>query len=146
MAVVHMPPNIFANTGTNVSILFLDKMKTSETAVLVDASKLGTKVKEGKNQKTLLSSEDEERIIETINSAEIIEDFSAVVNMGQIKEKSFSFNAGQFFETKVEHIEMSPEAFRSSIGEYKTRLNKLFSEGQKLEVEITENFDRIIYG
>lgn len=54
--VVSMPSNIFATTGTNVSILFIDK-KNKGDVVLIDASNLGTKVKEGKNQKTVLSPE-----------------------------------------------------------------------------------------
>ena len=45
--VVSMPSNIFATTGTNVSILFIDK-KNKGDVVLIDASNLGTKVKEGK--------------------------------------------------------------------------------------------------
>ena len=49
--VVSMPSNIFATTGTNVSILFIDKGNTQGDIVLMDASKLGTTVKEGKNQK-----------------------------------------------------------------------------------------------
>ena len=49
--VVSMPSNIFATTGTNVSVLFLDK-ENKEDVVLIDASKLGENVKEGKNQKT----------------------------------------------------------------------------------------------
>ena len=52
--VVSMPSNIFATTGTNVSILFIDDAN-QEGVVLIDASNLGTKVKDGKNQKTLLS-------------------------------------------------------------------------------------------
>ena len=43
--VVSMPSNIFATTGTNVSVIFLDKSNTEGQVVLVDASKLGTKVK-----------------------------------------------------------------------------------------------------
>ena len=45
--VVSMPSNIFATTGTHVSILFLDKTN-KEDVVLVDASGLGEKIKEGK--------------------------------------------------------------------------------------------------
>jgi type I restriction enzyme M protein len=59
--VVSMPSNIFATTGTNVSILFIDKANTKGDIVLMDASKMGTTVKEGKNQKTLLSPEEEDR-------------------------------------------------------------------------------------
>lgn len=58
--VVSMTSNIFATTGTNVSILFLDATN-KEGVVLIDASKLGKKVKDGKNQKTLLSTEEEDR-------------------------------------------------------------------------------------
>ena len=56
--VVSMPSNIFATTGTNVSILFIDG-SNKEKVVLIDASNLGTKVKDGKNQKTFLSEEEE---------------------------------------------------------------------------------------
>ena len=44
--VVSMPSNIFATTGTNVSILFIDKANKKGEIVLMDASKLGTTVKE----------------------------------------------------------------------------------------------------
>ena len=60
--VVTMPSNIFATTGTNVSVLFIDK-ENKEDVILIDASNLGEKIKEGKNQKTVLSSEEEEKII-----------------------------------------------------------------------------------
>ena len=43
--VVSMPSNIFATTGTNVSVLLLDKANTKGDIVLMDASKLGTTVK-----------------------------------------------------------------------------------------------------
>jgi len=66
--VVSMPSNIFATTGTNVSILFLDNANKKGDIVLMDASKLGTTVKEGKNQKTLLSAQEEDRIINTFNN------------------------------------------------------------------------------
>lgn len=56
--VISMPSNIFATTGTNVSILFIDRENNKGDIVLMDASKLGETIKEGKNQKTLLSSEE----------------------------------------------------------------------------------------
>jgi len=62
--VISMPSNIFATTGTNVSILFIDAANKGDV-VLIDASGLGEKVKEGKNQKTLLSVEDEQLIIDS---------------------------------------------------------------------------------
>ena len=56
--VISMPSNIFATTGTNVSILFIDKGKRDTNVTLIDATKLGTKIKEGKNQKTVLSPDE----------------------------------------------------------------------------------------
>src|SRR5690606_15263155 len=82
--VVSMPSNIFATTGTNVSIVFLDAANKGDV-VLVDASNLGTTVKEGKNQKTLLSHIEENQIIETFISKEVKEDFSVVISYDEIK-------------------------------------------------------------
>ena len=45
-----MPPNIFATTGTKVSILFIDKANKEEV-VLIDASRLGETIKEEKIKK-----------------------------------------------------------------------------------------------
>ena len=38
---INMPSNVFATTGTNVSVLFFDKSKQNDKVVLIDASKLG---------------------------------------------------------------------------------------------------------
>ena len=38
---ISMPSNVFANTGTNVSVLFFDNSRKTDKVVLIDASKLG---------------------------------------------------------------------------------------------------------
>lgn len=43
---ISMPSNVFANTTTNVSVLFFDKTRTSDKVILIDASKLGEDYKE----------------------------------------------------------------------------------------------------
>ena len=53
---VSMPSNVFATTGTNVSVLFFDNSRRHDKVVLIDASKLGEKRKDGKNQRTFLRS------------------------------------------------------------------------------------------
>ena len=100
--VISMPSNIFANTGTNVSILFLDKANTDGKVLLLDASKLGTKVKDGKNQKTVLSDDEVARIINTFVGHQVEDDFSVSVSTEDIKNKGYSFSAGQYFEVKIE--------------------------------------------
>lgn len=143
--VVSMPSNIFANTGTNVSILFIDKANTKGDVLLMDASKLGTKVKDGKNQKTVLSSEEEQRIIDTFINHEAVDDFSVSVSYDDIKEKNYSFSAGQYFEVKIEYVDITAEAFEAKMNEYKTSLNEKFQKGHELEKSILEQLGRLKY-
>jgi type I restriction enzyme M protein len=143
--VVSMPSNIFATTGTNVSILFLDKANTKGDIVLMDASKLGTTVKEGKNQKTLLSETEEQLIIDTFNKHVAKEDFTVVVSYEQIKEKNYSFSAGQYFDVKIEYTDISPAEFETKMSGFKTNLDSLFAESKSLEKEIQKQLNGLKY-
>lgn len=133
--VVSMPSNIFATTGTNVSILFLDAANKGDI-VLIDASNLGTKVKDGKNQKTLLSTAEEDQIIRVFNAKEAVEDFSVVVSYDDITAKNYSLSAGQYFDVKVDHVVMTPKQFEKQLADRKDRLSSLFAESGKLEKQI----------
>lgn len=142
--VVSMPSNIFATTGTNVSILFIDASNKSDV-VLLDASNLGTKVKEGKNQKTLLSALEEDRIIATFNSKEQIENFSIILSYKQIADKNYSLSAGQYFDVKIEHSDLTPTQFSEKLQDFSTRLDLLFSESSGLETEIKKQLAKVRY-
>jgi type I restriction enzyme M protein len=143
--VVSMPSNIFATTGTNVSILFLDKANTKGDIVLMDASKLGTTVKEGKNQKTLLSADEEQRIITTFNLHQAADDFSVVVSYEQIKDKNYSFSAGQYFDVKIEYTDITPKQFTAKMDGFKQNLDSLFAESKELEKEIKKQLGGLKY-
>lgn len=135
--VVSMPSNIFATTGTNVSILFLDASQR-EQVVLIDASALGVKIKESKNQKTLLSHAEEQRIVDTFNAREAVEDFSVVVGYDEIVKKNYSLSAGQYFEVKIEYQDLTPKQFAKKIEGFESRLDEIFKESKKLEKEIAK--------
>lgn len=143
--VVSMPSNIFATTGTNVSILFLDAANTKGDIVLMDASKLGTTVKDGKNQKTLLSDQEERTIIDTFNRHEAVEDFSVVLSYEQIAEKNYSFSAGQYFEVKIEYTDITADEFKTKMDGFKGNLNNLFEESRSLEIEIEKQLEGLRY-
>lgn len=143
--VVSMPSNIFATTGTNVSILFIDKTNTEEV-VLIDASNLGTTVKEGKNQKTVLSYEEEGQIINTFNTKEMVDDFSVVVSYDDIAARNYSLSAGQYFEVKIEYIDIDKDDFDRTIKGYEDGLSALFKESKNLEVNIQERLKGLVYG
>jgi type I restriction enzyme M protein len=139
--VVSMPSNIFATTGTNVSILFIDNANKKGDIVLMDASKLGTTVKDGKNQKTLLSHDEEQKIINTFNKHEAIENFTVVVSYDQIKVKNYSFSAGQYFEVKIDYTDISPAEFETKMNGFKANLDSLFAESKSLEIEIQKQLN-----
>lgn len=140
--VVSMPSNIFATTGTNVSVIFLDKQNKGDV-VLIDASNLGTTIKEGKNQKTVLSTEEEDKIIDTFNKKEAIEDFSVVVSYDAIKEKNYSLSAGQYFEVKIDYVDITEEEFKTKLNGFETNLKTLFAESKVLEQEIENNLKNL---
>lgn len=140
---ISMPSNIFATTGTNVSIIFVDKENTTGKVVLVDASNLGKKVKDGKNQKTLLSQKDEQQIINAFKNKEAIEDFSVVLDYSEIKEKDYSFAAGQYFDIKIDYINITKEEFDEKMNNYKINLRSFFMQSRNLEKSIEEQLESL---
>ena len=142
--VVSMPSNIFATTGTNVSILFIDA-SNKEKVVLIDASNLGEKVKDGKNQKTVLTECEEKRICEAFNNKWSEEDFSVVVSYDDIAARNYSVSAGQYFDVKIEYTDMTPEQFAAKMKGFTENLNNLFEQSRELEVQIKMQMADIKY-
>lgn len=136
--VISMPSNIFATTGTNVSILFLDRANNKGDIVLMDASKLGETVKEGKNQKTLLRPDEEQLIIETFNAHKAVDDFAVVVSYEQIKEKNYSMSAGQYFDIKLNYTDITHAEFEKRISHFNNSINSLFNESREIENQINK--------
>ena len=142
--VVSMPSNIFATTGTNVSILFLDAANNGDV-VLIDASNLGETVKEGKNQKTVLTKDEEEHIIRTFTQKKAIDNFSVTVSYEDIKAKNYSLSAGQYFEVKIEYMDITYEEFEKKLKTHEKTLEGLFEDSYKLNDAIKNNFERLRY-
>lgn len=142
---VSMPSNVFANTGTNVSVLFFDNAKNHDKVILIDASKLGEDYQDGKNKKRRLREEDIELIINTFNDKKNVDDFSIAVSYEEIKEKKYSLSAGQYFDIKIEYIDMTPEEFETKMKEYQKELQEYFEEGEKLQKEIMKQLGKIKY-
>ena len=135
--VVSMPSNVFANTGTNVSVLFFDKSKSSDKVILIDASKLGEEYKDSNGlKKRRLTNEEIEKIVKTFRNKEVVEDFSVAVTYDEIKEKGYVLSAGQYFDIKIEYVDITEEAFNSQMKADMEELNAMFEESHKLEEEI----------
>lgn len=142
--VVSMPSNIFATTGTNVSILFMDDSNKGKV-VLIDASDLGGKIKDGKNQKTVLSQDEEHRIIDTFNAKKAVQNFSVAVSYEDIEARNYSLSAGQYFDIKIEYSDITPELFAEKIQRSVSNLDSMFSRSRELELEIKKQLTGLRY-
>lgn len=142
--VVSMPSNIFATTGTNVSILFIDASNKGDV-VLIDASNLGQKIKDGKNQRTVLSVEEEQGIIDVFNGKQAEDDFSVAISYDDITAKNYSLSAGQYFDVKIEYVDITPEQFAEKMKGFSDNLDGLFKQSRDLEGEIKKRLAGLDY-
>ena len=140
---VSMPSNVFANTGTNVSVLFFDKSASTKKVVLIDASKLGEEYKEGNNQKKRLRDFEVEKIVSTFRECKAVDDFSVCVSYDDIKEKNYSLSAGQYFDIKIEYVDITEEEFNIRMASFRQTLTEQFAESHRLEEEIMRQLDSL---
>lgn len=154
---ISMPSNVFATTGTNVSVLFFDNSRRIEnpkenderhkqdSVILIDASKLGEEYKDGNNQRRRLRLEEIDLIVDTFAKKEAVDDFSVYVTYEEIIAKKYALAAGQYFDVKIEYVDMTPEEFNEKMAGYQAELVKLFDEGDKLQKEIIEQLKKVKY-
>lgn len=140
---VSMPSNVFATTGTNVSVIFFDKSAMTDKVILIDASKLGEEYKEGNNQKRRLLDTEIDFIVNTFRNKEAVEDFSVAVTYDEIKEKGYSLSAGQYFDIKIDYVDITEEEFSARMAYYKAELTLKFAESHRLEEEIMKQLDSL---
>lgn len=140
---ISMPSNVFATTGTNVSVLFFDNSKKTDKVILIDASKMGEDYQDGKNKKCRLRPFEIDEIVNIFNNKESVDDFSVAVTYDEIKEKKYSLSAGQYFDVKIEYVELTQEEFNEKMGTYQNQLQEYFSESNKLQKEILNQLGKI---
>ena len=100
---------------------------------------------EGKNQKTVLSPEEEQKIVETFIEKEAVEDFSVTVSYEDIKEKNYSLSAGQYFDIKIDYVDITAEEFEVKMAAFQNKLSDLFQQSHELEQEIEKQMKGVKY-
>ena len=140
---VSMPSNVFATTGTNVSVLFFDNSRKADKVVLIDASKLGDEYKDGNNQRKCLRDFEIQKIVDTFLDKKAEDGFSVVVTHDEIKAKGYALSAGQYFDVKIEYVPITADEFAEKIAGFKSRLSELNAKGAKLDKEIDKNLSNL---
>lgn len=143
--VISMPSNVFANTGTNVSVVFFDNSKQADKVILIDASKLGEEYQEGNNKKVRLTNDEIDLIVDTFLNKRAVDDFSVAVTYDEIIAKKNSLAAGQYFDVKIEYVELTQEEFNEKMANYSTELDKYFAESNALQEEIKKQLGKVKY-
>lgn len=142
--IIQMPPNIFATTGTNVFILFIEKTSEEKEIFMVDASKLGKKVKEGKNQRTILKQSDFDRIVDVVNNRKVEEHFSTIASKEEIISKNYSLTVGQYYKLNIKKESITKQQAKENIKKINSRLKELYKENEVLGENISKMME-IIY-
>ncbi len=63
----------------------------------------------------------------------------------EIKEKNYSFSAGQYFDVKIEYTDITPQEFKTKMDAFKNNLDALFTESASLELEIKNQLGGLKY-
>lgn len=140
---VSMPSNVFATTGTNVSVLFFDNSRKADKVVLIDASKLGEEYKDGNNQRKRLRDFEIQKIVDTFLDKKAEDGFSVVVTHDEIKAKGYTLSAGQYFDVKIEYVPITADEFAEKIAGFKSRLAELNAKGAELDRTIDEQLSKL---
>lgn len=133
--VIHMPSNIFATTGTSVSIIFIDKSKADDKVILMDASNLGKTVKLDEGQRTVLTDEEKEKIIVFFKERKEEPEFSVLVSNEDIKENNYQIQAGQYVELKEEELDFD---INDRLEELCKNILENMAESEKIGFQIKE--------
>ncbi|MDF2844264.1 MAG: Type restriction-modification system methyltransferase subunit [Herbinix sp.] len=143
--VISLPSNIFANTGTNVSIIFIDKAKKDDTVFLMDATKIGTKISLDDGQRTILTNEEINDIIDTFKQKNEKENYSVQVTKTDVQNKNYSFAGGQYFKVEMVQSDISQAEFNEQLEKFQENLAKYFEIGKELEKKITSKLGELKY-
>ena len=133
---ISMPSNVFATTGTNVSVLFFDNSRKADKVVLIDASKLGEEYKDGNNQRKRLRDFEIQKIVDTFLDQKAEDGFSVVVTHDDIKAKGYTLSAGQYFDVKIEYVPITADEFNAKIAGFTKNLEALNAESAALDKKI----------
>ena len=84
-------------------------------------------------------------IVDTFLNKKTVEDFSVAVSYEDIEAKKCSLAAGQYFDVKIEYVELTQEEFENKMSELTSNLQSYFDEGNALQKEIMEQLKKVKY-
>lgn len=110
-AVIGLPANLFFGTGIPATILMFRKNRTSQDVLFIDASREFSK---DKNQNRL-RLQDIEKILATYRDRNVIEKYSHLAALEEIRENDYNLNIPRYVDTFEEEEPIDLEATKQEI-------------------------------
>lgn len=79
------------------------------------------------------------------NAKDAVEDFLVVVSYAEITAKNYSLSAGQYFDVKIEYVDLTPEEFSVKLKGFSDNLEEIFKESRELEEEVRKQLAGLRY-
>ena len=106
---------------------------------------MGEEYQEGNNKKVRLTEEEINKIVDVFLNKKVVDDFSVAVSYDEIKQKNYSLSAGQFFDIKIEYVDITHEEFENRMKQHKENLKQYFKQSHELEKEIEKQLEKLEY-
>ncbi|GAO99900.1 type I restriction-modification system subunit M [Fructobacillus ficulneus] len=141
-AVIGLPSNIFTNTSIPTIIMVLEKNRTNDDVLFIDASK-GFEKQKNSNQ---LRQEDIDLIVKTFLDRQDVEKYAHVASMDEIRENDFNLNIPRYVDTFEEEEPVDLVKVSQDIEEVQADIEKEEAELLALinELAITDESKDII--
>ena len=123
-SVIGLPANIFFGTSIPTVILVFKKNRENNDILFIDAS---NEFEKGKNQNNL-TDENVEKIVNTFVNREVIDKYSYVASMDEIKENDYNLNIPRYVDTFEEEESIDLVAVSERIKDIDKEIAKLDEE------------------
>lgn len=90
-----------------------------------------------------MTADEERKICDTFTQQQVVEDFSVVVSYDEIKAKNYSLSAGQYFDVKIDYVDISADEFTQKMADFQANLDELFAQSATLEQQIKANLSKL---
>lgn len=133
-AVIGLPANLFFGTGIPACILVFKKNRKTKDVLFIDASGEGN-FEKGKNQNVLREC-DIEKIVSTYKNREVVEKYSYVATVDEIRENDYNLNIPRYVDTFEEEEIVD-------IDEVKQNIEKIENELQSVQAQMKKYLEEL---
>lgn len=122
-AVIGVPENLFFGTNIPACIMVFKKERNRKDVIFIDASGEGNYEK-GKNQNKL-REQDIEKIVEIYEERKIVDKYSYVATIDEIKENDYNLNILRYVDTFEEEEPVDLKSVKENINNIKQELQEV---------------------